>query len=40
MLDSVISVDQSAIKLGFSTERGAVYKGDCMALFASIRILG
>jgi len=25
------------MKPAFSTERGAVYKGDCMALFASIR---
>jgi site-specific DNA-methyltransferase (adenine-specific) len=37
VLDSVVSLDQTAMKPAFSTERGAVYKGDCMALFASIR---
>lgn len=37
VLDSVVSSDQTAMKPAFSTERGAVYKGDCMALFASLR---
>jgi site-specific DNA-methyltransferase (adenine-specific) len=37
VLDSVVSDDQTAMKPAFSTERGAVYKGDCMALFRSIR---
>jgi len=37
VLDSDVSLDQTAMKPAFSTERGAVYKGDCMALFASIR---
>ena len=37
VLDSVVSPDPTAMKPAFSTERGAVYKGDCMALFASIR---
>jgi hypothetical protein len=37
MLDSVVSLNQTAMKPAFSTERGAVYKGDCMAMFASIR---
>jgi hypothetical protein len=37
VLDSVVSLDRTAMKPAFSTERGAVYNGDCMALFASIR---
>jgi len=37
VLDSLLSRHQTAMQPSFSTERGAVYKGDCMSLFASIR---
>ena len=37
VLDSMVSPDENAMKPAFSTERGAVYKTDCMKLFAGIR---
>jgi site-specific DNA-methyltransferase (adenine-specific) len=36
VLDSLVSPDENTMKPAFSTERGAVYKTDCMKLFAAI----
>jgi len=37
VLDSVVSPDETAMEPAFSTQRGVVYKADCLTLFAALR---